>query len=238
VRQYYSTRAGKNENFRGFDSDSLKKYFLVIYRDFARSCYFSEHLDNFTATDINGKLLLLLRRDENFWPIENNIQNYTEDDLFDIIEFLYDNISKRTGCDVTGYNFRDWDYDQSKGQQEFRQRINEILIDYKDGYELTNDGEICIKGEHGLSEIFNTEIPKSADKIVKDKVNLAIKKYRCSRSNLDERRIAIRELADILENLRPKIKKEFFEKDENDLFNIANNYCIRHLREKQKNKWK
>jgi hypothetical protein len=41
-------------------------------------------------------------------------------------------------------------------------------------------------------------------------------------------------LADVLEYLRPKIKRVISSKDEGDLFNIANNFGIRHHNDKQK----
>ena len=47
-------------------------------------------------------------------------------------------------------------------------------------------------------------------------------------------RLAVRELFDVLEKLRPEVKAEMLRGDEGDLFNIANNFTIRHLNEKQK----
>ena len=44
----------------------------------------------------------------------------------------------------------------------------------------------------------------------------------------------MRELFDVLEKLRPEVKAEMLRGDEGDLFNIANNFAIRHLNEKQK----
>ena len=50
-------------------------------------------------------------------------------------------------------------------------------------------------------------------------------------------RIAVRELFDVLEKLRPALKQEMFSKDEGDLFNIANNFTIRHLNQKQQSNY-
>jgi hypothetical protein len=52
-----------------------------------------------------------------------------------------------------------------------------------------------------------------------------------------DRRDAIRDLADVLEFLRPQVKQVLTSKDERDLFNIANNFGIRHHNEKQKTEY-
>ena len=44
----------------------------------------------------------------------------------------------------------------------------------------------------------------------------------------------MRDLLDVLEKLRPQVKAEMLRGDEADLFNIANNFTIRHFNEKQK----
>lgn len=111
--------------------------------------------------------------------------------------------------------------------------MNPILAEYATGFEINQNGLILIKDDGGLSNIYLATIPTERSDI-KTKLNLGIQKYRESRSDLETRRIAIRELADILELLRPEAKKYLNNQDERDLFNIANNFSIRHANEKQK----
>ncbi|WP_086949827.1 hypothetical protein [Sphingobacterium sp. JB170] len=59
-------------------------------------------------------------------------------------------------------------------------------------------------------------------------------KFRRHKSTLEDRKDSIRELADVLEFLRPKIKTVLDGKDEKDLFNIANNFGVRHHNNQQK----
>jgi hypothetical protein len=66
------------------------------------------------------------------------------------------------------------------------------------------------------------------------RVDSAIRKFHYHRASLDSQRDAVRDLADVLEFLRPEIKKVFTSKDEADLFNIANGFGIRHHKENQK----
>lgn len=58
--------------------------------------------------------------------------------------------------------------------------------------------------------------------------------YRRHGSTLDDRRQAVRDLADVFEYLRPQVKSLLTSADEKDLFNIANNFGVRHHNDKQR----
>lgn len=185
--------------------------------------------------DIEAQLFRKLRK-ENLWPIIDNCKDYSEDDLFDVIEFIFDSISKP----IDGY-FHSFSscgmhydtFDKEIGQREYRKEINEILRDYNEGYELSPEGEILIKGQPGQELLFKAAVPTEDSENVQTRVQLAIQKFRRYKSTLDDRRDAIRDLADVLEYLRPKIKTVLSKKDESDLFNIINNFGIRHHNERQ-----
>lgn len=81
--------------------------------------------------------------------------------------------------------------------------------------------------------MFEADIPTNDKDNISNKINSAILKFRRHKSTLDDRREAIRELADVLEFLRPTIKNYLNKKDENDIFNIANNFGIRHHNKEQ-----
>lgn len=49
-----------------------------------------------------------------------------------------------------------------------------------------------------------------------------------------DRRDAVRDLADVLESLRSEAKTVLTKRDEADLFNLANNFGIRHFNAQQK----
>ena len=50
-------------------------------------------------------------------------------------------------------------------------------------------------------------------------------------------REAVRNLFDVLERLRPQIREHMLQGDEGDLFNIANNFAIRHFNDRQRTEW-
>ena len=104
---------------------------------------------------------------------------------------------------------------------------------YKEPFELSENGEILHKSEEGFEQIFEADIPAS-NQNVKDRISSATLRYRRHGSTLDDRRQAVRDLADVLEYIRPQVKSLLTHQDEKDLFNLANNFGIRHHNDKQK----
>jgi len=244
-RRYYSIRTGKNPKGDKIDLESLKELFNSLYGQLEKEGYFQEHFGYWCVDSgyVPGKLgpdipatLLFHLRKKDLWPIGECIENYSEHDLFDIIEFLYDHISKPIDGYYHSYSDCGYHYDTfdtNTGLEEYCQKLNEILESYQSGYEISSDGEILELAQPGTAALFEAALPTS-DKNIIHRRNAAITKFRRYRSTLDERRDSIRDLADVLEYLRPKIKKILSKKDENDLFNIVNNFGIRHHNQKQK----
>jgi hypothetical protein len=244
-RLYYSIRTGKHPTGGKLDLLSLLNLFSIIYSNFESSGYFQEafgyscvdqgFVPGSLGSNIGGNILLRLRKD-NLWPIDNKCENYKEDDLFDIIEYLYDYISKPINGTYHGWNDCGWHYDKfdkEVGRTEFRDKINDLLKDYNN-CELSSNGEILKIVMPGAEELINHKIPDYDRNNVNDRVEEAILLFRRYRSSLTDRKNAIKNLVDVLEFLRPQIKKVLTQKDENDLFNIANNFGIRHHDNKQK----
>lgn len=238
-RDYYSVRTGKISPDNDVNFDVLKRLFLVIYRKLDSEGYFQKYFgidctDGYIGgelgSDIDAVMFVNLKK-ENLYPIEHNLPNYSEDDFFDVIEFLHDHCSKGlngyhhswNNCGQHYEEFNDYD-----GQKYFRGLLNPILKDYQKGFEISNEGEILILSDTGLSNLFEADLPTNDNENVSKRIDAAIVKFRRHKSTLNDRKEAIRELADVLEFLRPEIKKYLGKKDENDIFNIANNFGIRH----------
>ncbi len=88
-----------------------------------------------------------------------------------------------------------------------------------------------------LDQLMKIDLPTDDLDNVKQKVTSAISKFRRYQSDPDDRKDAIRELVGVLEFLRPSLREVFDSKDESDLFNIANNFSIRHHRQDQKSNY-
>jgi hypothetical protein len=245
-RAYYSTRTGKNSSALKFDLLVLRRLFGSLYQRYLEGGYFQEafgyvcvdagNVNGTLGSDIEASLFLAIRKSD-MWPIEEKIANYSEHDLFDIIEFLYDLVSKPTESYYHSWNgcgHHHISFDQEIGRQEFRDEVNKLLQDYQNGYELSENGEVLIMAEPGLDELLQAPLPEYDSDNVSVRIEAAKLKFRRYSSSTEDRRDAIRDLADVLEFLRPKLKTALNSKDENDLFNIANNFAIRHHNSDQK----
>jgi hypothetical protein len=245
-RTYYSVRTGKNSSALKFDLPILRRLFRNLYQIYLERGYFQEAFGYFCvdAGDVHGTLgsdieayLLLALRKSDLWPIDGKIDNYSEHDLFDIIEFIYDFVSNPTESSYHSWNGCGWrhtSFDKSMGRQEFRDEVNKLLQDYQEGYELSENWEILILAEPGLDDLLQASLPDYDSDNVSVRIETAKLKFRRYRSSMEDRRDAIRDLADVLEFLRPKIKTVLDSKDESDLFKIANNFAIRHHNSSQK----
>jgi hypothetical protein len=168
----------------------------------------------------------------------------TEDHVFDILEFLYDCVAKPgewTGMTTnTGYHFYDYDgYNDDMGKEEFRQKANAFLCDYGSGYELTKDGIVLAAGTDGLQHILDAEVVPYDEVNVDSRVRHAILKWRNRHLTLSEKKEAIRELADVFEWLKKtkRLDRVLDKKDDSAIFDIANNFAVRHHNPKQKTEY-
>ncbi len=233
TRKYYSSRNKSNP----LSIEGLYWKFQHLYLYYEDEDYFKEK----TGIDKNGHITDKIKHNAvisiGFQPFripEWEKSAITDDNIFDIIEFLYDHVSKPgEWIDMTdnGYNYSDYDsYDKKTGQKEYRDKVNSILCDYKDGYELSTSGMILSIGKDGLSEILHAEIEPYDYHNVDRKVADAIQKWRNRRLSLSERKQAIREMADVFEWLKKtkKLSDVLCKKDESALFEIANKFSIRH----------
>ena len=101
ARKYYLIRNNKNPLSNRISFDILLQMFFTTYQDLYIKGYFQEafgidcvdgYISGTLGFNIDGVILKNLRK-VNLWPIREKYIIYTEDDLFDIIEFLYDNVS-------------------------------------------------------------------------------------------------------------------------------------------------
>jgi len=180
----------------------------------------------------------------NIFPIKSWLLSQIEKNrIFDTIEFLYQYISEPSGwgpkVDETNYNYFDYSvYNSRKGKKFFQIDVNHILVVFEEGYELTKDGEILFKGNDSQNYI-ETEFPPYDIENIDSLINKAIKQWKNRNQTLDEKKQAIINLANVFEFLKKEgtLKNVLKTEDSSDLFNIANNFSIRHYNQLQKTEY-
>jgi hypothetical protein len=125
-------------------------------------------------------------------------------------------------------------FDPEQGRAEFREEMNEILDMHDPPYEMDGEGLIVEKGPIELHDMLAAPLPNDTEEDIMSKVETAVSRFRTRGASLDDRRHAVRDLADVLEALREDMKSVMLSKDESELFHIANGFAIRHQNRKQR----
>lgn len=245
MKRYYSIRERKRPDLEKCNLELMLRLFYSVYYLLEAEGYFQEAfgiicVDGDTpglcGIDVKVYFFKHLRK-LHLYPISERYPYYSQDDLFDVLELLHDLVSKPIDGNFHSYNqcgMHYYTFDKNAGQIEFRTQMNEILCDYEEGLEISNKGEIQVLGDRGLEYLLKADLLNSNEESMNAKINYAIQKFRRYKSTIDDRKEAVRSLADVLEYLRPQLKGVLNTQDEKDLFNIANNFGIRHNNPQQK----
>lgn len=184
------------------------------------------------GSDPAARILLETGRD-NILPVEEQCLSWDQDTLLDAVElfgaFVSSGDRDADGSRLHTWNECGWHYgafNKEPAFSEYRSTVNNLLARYDTGFQLNVDGQVeRLVGPEltGLAEPRSESAPLEGSD--EEHVQAALAKFR--RRDLASRRDAVRDLADVLERLRADAKR-FLGKDEGGLFNIANNYWIRH----------
>lgn len=180
-------------------------------------------------------------------PFPENLRVKNEGDIFTFLEFVHDYIAKPypvtaeppcqgRKCDVH-YHPKTASFDKPAAQLEWRQAVNPYLKRYKDGYELSPEGEVRQIAPQGFEDLLARPAPEDAPPTNAEKLDHAIRAFRRANASRVERKQAVRELADLLEFYKESVMKEHLTADANELFNIVNNFSIRHHHEVQRDNY-
>ena len=241
-RRYYSSRNGREPVTPQEAQWRLHNLFLL----FDEKAFFKEKVGQWSHD--KGSTMAreaIMRLGFAAFPMSGwSTSDMTFDRVFDVVEFLFDKVSKPGELvdmrSDSGFDYQDYEsYDEEAGRREYRSAANLILADIGEGYELGGDGEIRANGSGGLEHILRAEILPFDEINVDRKVINAIEKWRKRHSTVDDRREAVRLLADVFEWLKKaqQLESAIVRKDEADLFHIANEFAIRHHSPSQKNNY-
>src|SRR5699024_6355549 len=122
------------------------------------------------------------------------------------------------------------DYDRTSGQALYRWRINQVLATSTLELRLADEGDDIGRMVRVLPDGLDDLVAKLADvsSTGDSSIPHAIGLFRRHGATREDRRSAVRELADVLEGHRELLQAELLSKDEGALFQIANKFGIRH----------
>jgi hypothetical protein len=189
---------------------------------------------------------------EGVWPYWESVEigfgiwqapweEWDEDAMFDVVEALHDLASKGVMGDYHGYADCGMHYhlfDREEGRADFRRELNEVLELGDPPYRLDGHGQAVEVGAPEFEQLLEAPLPEGTEAdAVAAKVDAAVGAFSARGATLDDRRHAVRDLADVLEAIRGDLKENMLRADERDLFQIANQFAIRHNGENQKREY-
>lgn len=174
------------------------------------------------------------------WPLSVDRLIKDQDLFCDVIEVLHDFVARPRARTLHPYMGCGWHYSAfsfEAGQVLYRWRVNQVLDRGDLGLRLADEGEDSGRLV-AVTDSARTELVVSmagrTDPGTGDVVRHAIALYRGRSASEHDKRSAAVALAGVLEERRSLLKAELMSKDEGALFQIANQFAIRHRRDDQR----
>lgn len=216
-----------------------------LQQSFGYSCIDAGNVPGIHGADLQSALYLAAGiRVDRYLP--TFMREADEVSLFTLAEFIWGHVARPEdgagrfhsfgGCGLH-VNPRTDRFDRKAAQDEWRAKINVFLKFYGEGFRLSEAGEIVRLTPDGMPALTETPLPRVIGNKDQAKVANAIRTFQLGRATREQRQQAVRELVDVLEFHRPAVKQHLLNKDEDDLFNIANNFAVRHHRPDQKDSY-
>lgn len=243
ARPYWSERISGLEP-KTLDFHDVAASFVELIGCLDRRGYFervfgADCVDNpRPGTDPALELKRRLGRDD-LWPLQRNVASWNRDTLFDLIEVFHDIAARPTDGTYHSFAGCGWDYSRyssKAGQALYRWEVNRILDRSDIGYRLAEAGEdigrmVIVAGD-ARDDLVGQMLARGGPS--QGRVDHAIAQFRSRGATRDEKRAAVRSLADVLESRRQLLKAHLLKKDEAALFQVANEFDIRHHRADQR----
>lgn len=257
-RQSFSERHGRGPRAQPLPFAAIRRHVVKIFDDLRYRGYFQQAFgyDCVDAGAVEGELgadpdayfFRTITR-ESIWPYwepeleattfipvnyepDSIWESWDADTLFDVIEVLHDLVSKPTDGRHHDYNNCGWHYtefNRTEGQEEFRRAVNGVLPMNDPPYEIGGLGQVVEAAPEEFHQLLSAAVPVGTEHdLITSKVDAAVTRFRARGASIDDRRHAVRDLADVLEALRGDIKESMLTADERALFHIANGFAIRH----------
>jgi hypothetical protein len=166
-------------------------------------------------------------------------QLWDESDFYSLVEVFHDLIARprsRWHHDHAECGWHYSDYAIEPGQTLYRWTVNQVLARHHIDLQLADDGDDIGRLVHtpadGRHDLIETALTRPGGDA--DKVRHAITLFRSRGRSVEDKRSACITLVGVLEARRSLLKTELLSKDEGALFQIANEFAIRHQNARQR----
>lgn len=226
-RPYWSERQGRAPELPAIDEAALKRMTTNVVLDFLDRDYFQEvfgydcvdagSVAGTAGRDVGDWFLRTIHRDS-IWPFATHRETWDSDTLFDVLEVLFDVVSRPVSGRYHDFSGCGWHYstfDREAGRAEFRVGLSRLLERYADPLTMKEAGEIVHVIPAPFEPLLRAAVPDHPDRdLIESRIQAATEVFRRRQASSVDRRHAVRELADALEPLRTEIKVEALAKDE------------------------
>jgi hypothetical protein len=231
---------------RPFELDEVMDRFVRLVDELVDHGYFERFVPKECVDDRDygpphpSELLEIWLGAADLWPLAASRQRWTADVFYGLIEFLHDQAARprdRHWHDFSGCGWHFYKLAPEPGRSLYRWRVNRLLEASVVPYRLADSGEdvgrlVAITDEARAQ--LTTAMVERADPTTGDRVRHAVAQFRARAGTEHDKRSAIIALAGVLEERKLLLKRELLRKDEDALFQIANQFAIRHQNEQQR----
>jgi hypothetical protein len=243
-RPYWSQRLASTQ------SDPEQSFELVVRRTSIavvelRSQHFFAETLGFQCVDDNGRVPTSIERELEARVGRGDLtekpdEAWTLDEFCDYVEVHHDLAARPTSGWLHDYGGCGWHptgFSRASGQAVYRWRINSVLRNSALGLELAEEGEDCGRIVQVLDSRLDPRVHEAlAAGVVLDapEVAHAVALFRGRAADRETKRSAVVALSRVLEAHRGLLKEGLFSKDEGALFQIANEFDVRHSEHRQR----
>jgi len=189
--------------------------------------------DEVLAAEIERRLSV-----DGLWPLR--YEDWDIDTFYGLIEVVHDLVGRPRHRDRHDFGGCSWHYSNfapTPAQVLYRWDVNQLLDRYSAGLRIAAEGEdtgrlVRVAGDDRNELVARTlQTPNPGDR---DAVRHAVALFRNRAADRENKRSAVLALHRVLEDRRSLIKAELMSKDEGALFQIANEFDLRHSGARQR----
>lgn len=244
-RPYWRERKAGQRTVVVLDNMVVVREFIALVDELDDAGYFEKHFGKDCVDDPRGNVPeTLIERElgvESLWPLEQRRLVADMDLFFDVVELLHDLISRpltRSPHNYGGCGWHHENFEIEPGRVVYRWRVNKIFARSDLGLRLAEEGEdigrLVTVTDDARAELVQAVVARD-DGEPADQVRHALALFRGRGADRNQKRSAVAVLALVLEERRYNVLTDALAKsDRGALFDIANNFHVRHQDAKQK----